>query len=101
MSPARRGVTEQAADAAIDQACRLLRLPTIRDRFAELADAAKRQQLTYRGFGQFGEAVADGRQPQQAAGLVDGRVSGLLGDTTASRAHERLLGVSGLVSSWS
>src|SRR6266498_2139566 len=50
MSPARRGVTEQAADAAIDQACRLLRLPTIRDRFAELADAAKRQQLTYRGF---------------------------------------------------
>jgi DNA replication protein DnaC len=50
MSPARRGVTDQAADAAIDQACRLLRLPTIRDRFAELADAAKRQQLTYRGF---------------------------------------------------
>ncbi len=50
MSPARRGVTEQAADAAIDQACRLLRLPTIRDRFTELADAAKRQQLTYRGF---------------------------------------------------
>ncbi len=50
MSPARRGVTEQAADAAIDQACRLLRLPTIRDRFAELADVARRQQLTYRGF---------------------------------------------------
>jgi DNA replication protein DnaC len=51
MSPARRGgVTEQAADAAIDQACRLLRLPTIRDRFAEFADAAKREQLTYRGF---------------------------------------------------
>jgi len=50
MSPARRGVTEQAADAAIDQACRMLHLPTIRDRFAELADAAKREQLTYRGF---------------------------------------------------
>jgi DNA replication protein DnaC len=50
MSQARRGVTEQAADAAIDQACRMLRLPTIRDRFAELAAAAKREQLTYRGF---------------------------------------------------
>ena len=28
-----RGVTEQAAAAAIEQACRMLRLPTIRDRF--------------------------------------------------------------------
>jgi hypothetical protein len=30
VSPGRRGVTEQAADAGIEQACRLLRLPTIR-----------------------------------------------------------------------
>ncbi len=64
-------------------------------------EAAVGELLAFGGVGQFGEAVADGRQPQQAAGLVDGRVSGLLGDTTASRAHERLLGVSGLVSSWS
>ncbi|MDQ5839726.1 MAG: AAA family ATPase, partial [Chloroflexota bacterium] len=34
---ARRGVTEEAAVAAIDSACRLLRLPTIRARFAEIA----------------------------------------------------------------
>jgi hypothetical protein len=27
-----RGLTEQAADAAVDQACRMLRLPTIRPR---------------------------------------------------------------------
>ena len=32
---ARRGVTEEAAVAAIESACRLLRLPTIRSRFAE------------------------------------------------------------------
>ncbi len=43
----RGGVTEQAADAAVDQACRMLRLPTMRSRFAE---AAQREQLTYRGF---------------------------------------------------
>ena len=36
----RRGVTEQAAIAAIDSGCRVLRLPTIRDRFGEIAAAA-------------------------------------------------------------
>ncbi|MGH8918156.1 MAG: ATP-binding protein, partial [Actinomycetes bacterium] len=47
----RRGaMTEQAADAAVDQACRSLRLPTIRERFGEIAEAAEREQLTYRGF---------------------------------------------------
>ncbi len=46
----RGGVTEQAADAAVDQACRMLRLPTMRSRFGEVADAAQREQLTYRGF---------------------------------------------------
>lgn len=47
---AHRGMTEQAADAAVDQACRALRLPTLRSRFVEIADAAEREQLTYRGF---------------------------------------------------
>src|SRR6266498_2976477 len=50
MTPPRRGVTDQAANAAVDQACRALRLPTIRTRFGEIADAAEREQLTYRGF---------------------------------------------------
>jgi DNA replication protein DnaC len=45
----RRGVTEQAAAAAIEQGCRILRLPTIRERFAEIA-AAEREQMTYLGF---------------------------------------------------
>ena len=39
MTPPRRGVTDQAANAAVDQACRVLRLPTIRTRFGEIADA--------------------------------------------------------------
>nr|WP_221382960.1 IS21-like element helper ATPase IstB [Actinoplanes polyasparticus] len=45
-----RGLTEQAADAAIDSACRLLRLPTIRGQFGDLAEAAARDQQSYRGF---------------------------------------------------
>jgi DNA replication protein DnaC len=45
-----RGLTEQAADAAIDSACRLLRRPTIRGQFPDLAEAAARDQMTYRGF---------------------------------------------------
>ncbi|WP_433359022.1 IS21-like element helper ATPase IstB [Streptosporangium sp. CA-115845] len=45
-----RGITEPAAEAAIDTACRVLRLPAIRGQFSELADRAEREQLTYRGF---------------------------------------------------
>ena len=46
----RRGVTEQAALAAIDSGTRVLRLPTIRDRVGEIAAAAEREQLSYLGF---------------------------------------------------
>jgi hypothetical protein len=45
-----RGVTEQAAIAAIESGTRVLRLPTIRDRFEEIAAAAQREQLSYLGF---------------------------------------------------
>jgi DNA replication protein DnaC len=45
-----RGLTEPAAEAAIDTACRVLRLPTMRGQFTDLADAAAREQMTYRGF---------------------------------------------------
>jgi DNA replication protein DnaC len=44
------GVTEQAAIAAIEQGCRMLRMPTMRERFSEIAAAAQREQLTYLGF---------------------------------------------------
>ena len=45
-----RGLTDQAADAAVDSACRLLRLPTIRSQFPDIAAAATREQMSYRGF---------------------------------------------------
>ncbi|MFI6604155.1 IS21-like element helper ATPase IstB [Nonomuraea sp. NPDC050536] len=45
-----RGLTEPAAETAIDQACKMLRLPTMRSQFVAIADAAEREQLTYRGF---------------------------------------------------
>lgn len=45
-----RGLTEQAADTAVDTACRMLRLPTIRTKFGELAENAARDQMSYRGF---------------------------------------------------
>src|SRR5918999_1724235 len=43
-------MTEEAADAAIDQACRMLRMPTIRNSFTEYVDRAGREQMSYRGF---------------------------------------------------
>lgn len=48
---ARRGVTEEAAVAAIESACRLLRLrlPSIRSRFAEIAATSQREQMSYLG----------------------------------------------------
>ncbi|WP_426544802.1 IS21-like element helper ATPase IstB [Streptomyces sp. UG1] len=38
------------SDDAVDNACRMLRLPTIRGQYPAMADAAEREQLTYRGF---------------------------------------------------
>ncbi len=46
----RRGLTEEAATAAVDQACRRLRLPTIRAVVADAATAARKDQLSYYGF---------------------------------------------------
>ena len=46
----RRGMTEEAAVAAVDQACRRLRLPTIRSLVDEALAVAKKEQLTYQGF---------------------------------------------------
>jgi DNA replication protein DnaC len=50
MSGRREELTEPALDAAIEQACTLLRLPTVRDRYAEIAAVAGRQQASYKGF---------------------------------------------------
>jgi DNA replication protein DnaC len=67
-SGTRRGVTEHAAIAAIDSATRVLRLPTIRDRFEEIAAAAQREQLTYLGFlAELVMAECDDRDRRRAA----------------------------------
>jgi DNA replication protein DnaC len=65
---ARRGVSEPAAEAAITQACRMLRLPTIRSRFTEIAAAAQREQLSYLGFlAELVMAECDDRDKRRAA----------------------------------
>ena len=43
-------LTEPASDAAIDTACRVLRLPTIRTQFPDIVSRAERERLSYRGF---------------------------------------------------
>ena len=45
-----RGMTEEAAAAAVDQACRRLRLPTMRAVMDEAIKIAEREQLSYQGF---------------------------------------------------
>jgi hypothetical protein len=42
MTARRDELTDTAADAAIEQACRMLRLPTIRERHGEVAAACSR-----------------------------------------------------------
>jgi DNA replication protein DnaC len=46
----RRGLTEQAAATAVDQACRRLRLPTMRAVIEETTRAAEKEQLSYLGY---------------------------------------------------
>ncbi|MHA7145350.1 IS21-like element helper ATPase IstB [Arthrobacter sp. TmT3-37] len=46
----RRGLTEEAATAAVEQACRRLRLPTIRAVLGEALTVAGKEQLSYQGF---------------------------------------------------
>ena len=43
-------LTEQAADLAIDAACRALRLPTVRTQAGPLAEGAVRDRLTHRAY---------------------------------------------------
>jgi DNA replication protein DnaC len=61
-------VTEQAAVAAIESGTRVLRLPTIRDRFAEIAASSEREQLSYLGFlAELVMAECDDRDRRRAA----------------------------------
>ena len=68
----RRQPAEPASIAAIEAGCRTLRLPTMRTRFAEIADAAEREQLTYRGFlAELVMAECDDRTQRRAARRVN------------------------------
>ena len=68
---ARDELTDTAADAAIDQACRILRLPTIRGRHGEIAAAAARQQASYKGFlVELLSVECDDREQRRKARLV-------------------------------
>ncbi len=69
----RRGMTEQAAEAAVDSACRELRLPTVRARVAEMLTAAQKEQLTYQGFlAELLLAECDDRARRRSARRVKG-----------------------------
>ncbi len=48
--PRQRGLTEQAATTGVVQACRMLRLPTIRSQFSDVAETAEREQISHPGF---------------------------------------------------
>src|SRR5215472_13065463 len=50
MGARRDELTDPAMDAAIERACVILRLPTIRQRYGEVAGIAGRQQASYKGF---------------------------------------------------
>jgi DNA replication protein DnaC len=70
-SAVRDELTEVAADAAIDQACRILRLPTIRDRHGEITAAATRQHVSYKGFlTELLSVECDDREERRKARLV-------------------------------
>ncbi|SFQ69634.1 DNA replication protein DnaC [Amycolatopsis arida] len=58
-------------DAMLDQACRTLALPTIRDRYAEIAESSMRQQASYRTFLlELLEAEVDHRDERRRTRLV-------------------------------
>jgi DNA replication protein DnaC len=68
---AREQLTGTAADAAIDQACKILGLPTVRARHAEVAAAATREQAGYKGFLiELLSLECDDRQARRRARLV-------------------------------
>jgi DNA replication protein DnaC len=71
MAARRDELTDTAADAAIDQACRILRLPTIRDGHGDIAAAAARQQAGYKAFlTELLSLECDDRETRRKARLV-------------------------------
>jgi IstB-like ATP binding protein len=71
VSARRDELTEPAMDAAIARACTILRLPTVRDRYGEVAGIALRQQASYKGFlTELLSLECDDRETRRRARLV-------------------------------
>src|SRR3984885_179398 len=71
MSARRDELAEAAMDAAIERACTILRLPTVRDRHGEVAGIALRQQASYKGFlTELLSLECDDRETRRKARLV-------------------------------
>src|SRR6516164_2378743 len=71
MGARREELTEPALDAAIERACVILRLPTIRGRYGEVAGIAARQQASYKGFlTELLSLECDDRETRRKARLV-------------------------------
>ncbi len=83
-----RQPSEQAIDAAIDSATRLLRLPTFRDRYPEIADAAGRVQDLATAIALGGDCLADIAVVRAQSELF-GQVAS---DPTVSRLVDKLAG---------
>ena len=71
MSARHEEMTEPAQDAAIERACVILRLPTVRQRHGEIAGIAQRQQASYKGFlTELLSLECDDREARRRARLV-------------------------------
>ena len=71
MSARQEEMTETALDAAIERACVILRLPTVRQRHGEIAGIAQRQQASYKGFlTELLSLECDDREARRRARLV-------------------------------
>ena len=71
MSARQEEMTETALDAAIERACTILRLPTVRARHGEIAGIAQRQQASYKGFlTELLSLECDDREARRRARLV-------------------------------
>src|SRR5579863_8876786 len=71
MSARQEEMTETALDAAIERACVILRLPTVRQRHGEIAGIALRQQASYKGFlTELLSLECDDRETRRRARLV-------------------------------
>jgi hypothetical protein len=100
MSPRRR-MSEQAAEAAVDQACRVLRLPTIRNQFPDLAAKAGNDQMSYLVFlAELLLAECDDRARRRSVGVRVPQVARVQRTTTPGTRSSAASAASTGIGSW-